>query len=44
MLVRPYGSEGARVTIGAPAENDAFLRFARDWAGEGGAADGPAPS
>ncbi len=44
VLVRPYGSEGARVTIGAPAENDAFLRFARDWAGEGGAADGPAPS
>ncbi|TXI39028.1 MAG: histidinol-phosphate transaminase [Mycobacterium sp.] len=44
VLVRPYGSDGARVTIGAPTENDAFLRFARDWAVEGGAADGPAPS
>lgn len=32
VLVRPYGSDGARVTIGAPAENDAFLRFAREWA------------
>lgn len=31
VLVRPYGNEGARVTIGAPEENDAFLRFARDW-------------
>lgn len=28
VLVRPYGSDGARVTIGAPEENDAFLRFA----------------
>lgn len=33
VLVRPYGTDGARVTIGAPGENDAFLRFARDWAG-----------
>ena len=32
VLVRPYGDDGARVTIGAPAENDAFLRFARQWA------------
>lgn len=31
VLVRPYGDDGARVTIGAPAENDAFLRFARSW-------------
>jgi histidinol-phosphate aminotransferase len=31
VLVRPYGSEGARVTIGARDENDAFLRFARTW-------------
>jgi histidinol-phosphate aminotransferase len=29
--VRPYGSEGVRVTIGAPDENDALLRFAHDW-------------
>ena len=33
VLVRPYGNDGARVTIGAPAENDAFLRFATTWAG-----------
>ena len=32
VLVRPYGSDGARVTIGAPEENDAFLQFARSWA------------
>ena len=31
VLVRPYGDAGARVTIGAPEENDAFLRFARSW-------------
>ena len=31
VLVRPYGAEGARVTIGAPEENDAFLAFARGW-------------
>ena len=31
VLVRPYGNDGVRVTIGAPAENDAFLRFAREW-------------
>ncbi len=31
VLVRPYGSDGARVTIGSPAENDVFLGFARDW-------------
>ncbi|MFM9033066.1 MAG: histidinol-phosphate transaminase [Mycobacterium sp.] len=29
VLVRPYAGEGARVSIGAPAENDAFLDFAR---------------
>ncbi len=38
VLVRPYGDDGARVTIGAPEENDAFLRFARDWIGRGTAA------
>ena len=31
VLVRPYGQDGVRVTIGAPQENDALLRFARDW-------------
>lgn len=36
VLVRPYAEEGARVTIGAPAENDAFLIFARDWVAQGG--------
>ena len=31
VLVRPYGAEGARVSIGAPEENDAFLSFAEAW-------------
>ena len=31
VLLRPFPGEGVRVTIGAPAENDAFLAFARDW-------------
>lgn len=31
VLVRPYNDEGARVSIGAPEENDAFLRFAQQW-------------
>jgi histidinol-phosphate aminotransferase len=31
IVVRPYGPEGVRVTIGAPDENDALLQFARDW-------------
>ncbi len=31
IVVRPYGTDGVRVTIGAPEENDALLRFARDW-------------
>jgi len=31
VLVRPYGNDGVRVTIGALAENDAFLRFAGEW-------------
>ncbi len=31
VLVRPYGTDGVRVTIGAPEENDAFLAFAREW-------------
>lgn len=28
VLVRAYGVDGVRVTVGDPAENDAFLRFA----------------
>lgn len=31
LLVRPYGTDGVRVTIGAPDENDTFLTFARAW-------------
>jgi histidinol-phosphate aminotransferase len=31
VLVRPYGQDGVRVTIGAPEENDAFLAFAHNW-------------
>jgi histidinol-phosphate aminotransferase len=31
IVVRPYGTDGVRVTVGAPEENDALLRFARDW-------------
>jgi len=31
VLVRPYGTDGVRVTVGAPEENDAFLAFAADW-------------
>jgi histidinol-phosphate aminotransferase len=31
IVVRPYGTDGVRVTIGAPEENDALLRFALDW-------------
>ncbi|WP_343601226.1 histidinol-phosphate transaminase [Mycobacterium sp.] len=31
IVVRPYGSDGVRVTIGAPDENDALLRFAKGW-------------
>jgi histidinol-phosphate aminotransferase len=32
IVVRPYGADGVRVTIGSRAENDALLRFARGWA------------
>ncbi|MEB3070597.1 histidinol-phosphate transaminase [[Mycobacterium] vasticus] len=31
IVVRPYGADGVRVTIGAPEENDALLRFAQAW-------------
>ncbi|MFC8045015.1 histidinol-phosphate transaminase [Nocardia sp. NPDC057353] len=30
VLVRPYGTDGVRVTTGDPHENDQFLRFATD--------------
>jgi histidinol-phosphate aminotransferase len=31
IVVRPFPPDGVRVTIGAPEENDALLRFARAW-------------
>jgi histidinol-phosphate aminotransferase len=31
LVVRPYGSDGVRVTVGAPEENDALLKFAENW-------------
>lgn len=31
IVVRQYGSDGVRVSIGAPDENDALLAFAGDW-------------
>ncbi len=31
IVVRPYGTDGVRVTVAAPEENDAMLRFARGW-------------
>ncbi|MBY0389415.1 MAG: hypothetical protein K2X56_15270, partial [Mycobacterium pseudokansasii] len=31
IVVRPMSTDGVRVTIGAPEENDALLRFARGW-------------
>ena len=31
LVVRPYGTDGVRVSVGAPEENDALLRFAGDW-------------
>ncbi|OOK75963.1 aminotransferase class I and II family protein [Mycobacterium kansasii] len=31
IVVRPMSPDGVRVTIGAPDENDALLRFARSW-------------
>lgn len=31
IVVRPYSTEGVRVTITTPEENDALLRFARRW-------------
>ena len=41
IIVRPYGEDGVRVTIGAPHENDAFLEFAQRWiAGDAGTRTG----
>jgi len=31
IVVRPYGADGVRVTVGAPEENNVMVRFARDW-------------
>jgi len=31
IVVRPYGTDGVRITIGAPEENDALLAFAKGW-------------
>ncbi|KAA8966035.1 histidinol-phosphate transaminase [Mycobacterium sp.] len=33
LVVRPYGADGVRITIGAPEENDALVRFAAGWIG-----------
>jgi len=33
VLVRPFAGEGVRVTIGAPAENDALLGRLATWKG-----------
>ena len=30
-MVRPFAPDGVRITIGAPDENDALLKFACDW-------------
>jgi histidinol-phosphate aminotransferase len=31
VMVRPFGDEGARITIGTPEENDHLLKIAGDW-------------
>jgi len=31
IVVRAYGTDGVRITIGAPEENDALLAFAKGW-------------
>ncbi|MCH9731236.1 MAG: histidinol-phosphate transaminase [Actinomycetia bacterium] len=33
IIVRPYGEDGVRVTVAAPNESDAFLKFAKRWIG-----------
>lgn len=32
VLVRPFAGDGARVSVGTPEENDAFLSAVREWA------------
>jgi histidinol-phosphate aminotransferase len=34
IIVRPYGDDGVRVTVAAPHENDAFIKFAGRWIGD----------
>ncbi|MGI8652729.1 MAG: histidinol-phosphate transaminase [Geodermatophilaceae bacterium] len=36
VIVRPFAGDGARVTIGQPQENDAFLSAVADWDGSRG--------
>ncbi|MFF3411215.1 histidinol-phosphate transaminase [Streptomyces sp. NPDC002742] len=31
VMVRPFGDEGTRITIGTPEENDRLLKIAGDW-------------
>jgi histidinol-phosphate aminotransferase len=31
VVIRPFSSDGVRVTIGNPQENDLFLSAAHDW-------------
>ncbi|MCV7260835.1 histidinol-phosphate transaminase [Mycobacterium shimoidei] len=31
IVLRPFGNDGVRITIGAPEENDALLKFAQGW-------------
>ncbi|WP_428935587.1 histidinol-phosphate transaminase [Streptomyces sp. ACT015] len=31
VMVRPFGDEGVRITIGTPEENDRLLKIAGDW-------------
>lgn len=31
VIVRPFAGDGVRVTIGQPAENDAFLEAVDEW-------------
>ena len=32
VILRPFDGDGVRVTVTEPDENDAFLKFAADWA------------
>ncbi|GFG74044.1 histidinol-phosphate transaminase [Mycobacterium botniense] len=44
LVLRPFGADGVRVTIGAPEENDAFLRFAGQWITRNGGAGQAVPA